>query len=134
VRTFTPVDRKKLHTIYQHLGSFERLEEIVLRFYDRMKDDVLVGFFFDGKDIRKVAHMQSRFLASAMGGLSAFDPYEGKNPGAAHDQLAPILSGHFDRRLQILEEVLRSEGLPDEDVRTWISFENAFRDVIVKRD
>lgn len=93
-----------------------------------MAGDIIIGFFFDGKDLDKIADMQRSFLMRAMG---ATPSYSGLPPAKAHDKLAPILSGHFDRRLRILEETLAAHGLADEDIRTWISFESAFRDAIV---
>ena len=89
---------------------------------------MLVGFYFDGKDISLIVEMQKQFLLRAMGVTLS---YKGKAPAQAHSNLAPILAGHFDRRLRILEETLRTHKLSDEDIRTWIAFEEAFRARIV---
>ena len=94
-----------------------------------MSKDVLIGFFFDGKDLKKIATKQKEFLMRAMG---ATESYSGKAPAQAHTELAPILYGHFDRRLRILEETLRDHGVSVEDIRIWIAFENAFRQGIVE--
>ena len=94
-----------------------------------MKDDLMVGFFFDGKDLDSIAEGQTAFLLRAMGLAPS---YHGKPPSHAHVTLAPILSGHFDRRLKLLDEVLTSEGLSVAQKQTWIGFENAFRDSIVE--
>jgi hemoglobin len=120
--------KPELKLLWQHIGSEARLEEILKDFYARMKTDVLIGFFFDGKDTDEIARMQMKFLLRAMG---VTQTYTGKAPAQAHTKLAPILRGHFDRRLQILEQTLKDHGLTAEDVRTWITFENAFRDGIV---
>jgi truncated hemoglobin YjbI len=125
------VAKPELGRIYQKIGREKRLREILRKFYRRMSTDLLIGFYFDGKDLDAIADMQTLFLMRAMG---ARPTYTGKPPAKAHEELAPILSGHFDRRLRILEEVLREEGLNDEDIRIWITFENAFREGIVSVD
>jgi truncated hemoglobin YjbI len=94
-----------------------------------MAGDILIGFFFDGKDLDHIADQQRAFLMRAMG---AAPSYSGKAPAQAHDDLPPILAGHFDRRLRILEETLRAHGVSDEDIRIWVKFESAFREQIVE--
>jgi truncated hemoglobin YjbI len=123
-----PVVKPELLALGKRLGE-ERIRAIVRKFYDRMTGDLLVGFFFDGKDIEAIAEKQSEFLLRAMGLRLS---YTGKAPADAHDSIAPILIGHFDRRLKILDEVLAAEGLPESDRLVWIGFENAFRDAIVR--
>jgi hemoglobin len=122
------LNKPELKILYQHLGSEKKLETILKDFYRRMSADTMIGFFFQGKDIDAIALKQKEFLMRAMG---ASPSYEGKPPSQAHLKLPPILEGHFNRRLQILESTLREHGLSDEDMRTWITFENAFRDGIV---
>jgi hemoglobin len=116
--------REQLAGLYARLGGEARLRAILSDFYQRMSQDLMIGFFFEGKDLGKIAHSQADFLMRAMG---ASPSYSGKPPAQAHRALAPILPGHFDRRLRILEEALKDHGLADEDIRTWIRFEEAFR-------
>lgn len=127
-------NREGLARVFEHLGGaatgVERLREVLHHFYARMKGDVLIGFFFDGRDTDAIADKQAELLLKVMGVRAEFT---GMPPSQAHLKLPPILSGHFDRRLRLLEEVLRQEGLSDEDVATWVGFESAFRDVIVSR-
>lgn len=106
-----------------------KLKVIVRDFYERMSKDVLIGFFFTGKDLAPIADQQADFLLFASG---LKNEYQGKLPTFAHIQLPPILQGHFDRRLVILKETLREHGIADKDIRTWIEFENAFRNVVQK--
>lgn len=122
-----PVQLPELRGLYSRIGE-ERLGEILKDFYRRMASDLLVGFFFRGKDVDAIAAKQKEFLLRAMG---ATPSYSGKPPAQAHETLAPILTGHFDRRLKLLEETLTDHGLSAEDIRTWTGFENAFRDGIV---
>ena len=122
------LSKPELKKVFERAGGEEGIERILLDFYGRMEKDILVGFFFHGKDVRAIALRQKEFLLRAFG---AAPSYSGKPPAQAHEQLAPILSGHFDRRLQLLEETLRDHGLAAEDIRSWVGFENAFRGQIV---
>ena len=124
------VNKPELKALYSRLGE-EKLGAILQDFYARMSRDILVGFFFDGKDVAHIAAQQKLFLMRAMG---ATPSYSGKAPADAHTEIAPILVGHFDRRLRILEDTLRAHGLSEADVRTWISFEDAFRAGIVSEE
>lgn len=123
-----PVIKPELRALGEHLGE-ERVRQIIQRFYEKMSDDLLVGFFFTGRDIKTIAQRQSDFVLRAMGLRQS---YSGKPPADAHGDLPPILSGHFDRRLMLLDEVLTEAGLSESFRKVWIGFENAFRDGIVK--
>lgn len=127
------LNKPELRELYQRLGSTpeareQKLEAILQDFYKRMSTDIMLDFFFMGKDVPAIATKQKEFLLRAFG---ARPTYSGKAPADAHHSLPPIHEGMFNRRLQLLEETLRSYGLSAEDIRTWVSFENAFRDGIV---
>ncbi|MGZ3687949.1 MAG: group I truncated hemoglobin [Bdellovibrionota bacterium] len=121
------VNKPELRALYSRLGE-AKLGEILRDFYNRMSRDILIGYFFDGRDTDAIADKQKQFLMRAMG---AVPTYSGKAPADAHTELPKILAGHFDRRLRILEETLRAHGLSEEDIRTWVEFEEAFRKGIV---
>lgn len=112
------------------VGGEARLRLILEEFYSELAKDVLVGFFFDGKDVTQIAHKQEEFLLRAMG---ARPSYTGLPPARAHDKLAPILAGHFDRRIEILKQVLARFGLSPADQAAWIKFEMSFRKPIVSQ-
>ena len=122
------MSRKKLKQLYTNIGGEPRLREILEDFYDRMSKDILIGYFFTGKDTHPIAHMQMGFLLQAMG-VSA--TYAGKSPTQAHGSLSPILAGHFDRRIVILSKTLSDHGLSESDAKIWINFEKAYRKAIV---
>lgn len=111
------------------IGGPERLRAILTRFYTRLVDDPIVGFFFAGKNLQQVIEGQWGFLMRA---FVAAERFHGKNPLVAHTELAPIKRGHFDRRIFVLREVLESEGLVDEDVAAWLKVEESFRRRIVQ--
>jgi hemoglobin len=121
--------KKALAEVYLHVGGDQGLQRLLRDFYRRMAQDPMIGFFFAGLDTDEIASRQAQFLSRAMG---ATPSYSGKAPAQAHAGLAPILPGHFDRRLRILEETLREHGLSAEDIRTWVEFENSFRAGIVR--
>lgn len=132
----TSLLRIQLQTVIRSLGSdlstqTLRLNEILEEFYLRMHDDLLIGFFFTGKDIKHIALQQGAFLLNAAGFA---DKFEGKGPSTAHLEMPPILSGHFDRRLVILRETLQSKGLATPIVELWVAFENTFRNIVVSEE
>jgi truncated hemoglobin YjbI len=112
----------------KHFTSQERLFQWLLTFYNALSTDVMVGYFFDGKDLAAIAQQQSAFLWK-VGGLSK--SYLGKAPATAHLALPPIWAGHFDRRLLILKDLLEKKGLSLEEIHTWIEVENTFRASII---
>ena len=124
------VDRAALRGLFEKYfeGRKERLLEFLLIFYTEMARDVLIGFFFREKNLQAIASKQADFLWKAAG-ISA--TYTGQAPGTAHLGLAPILDGHFNRRLRLLESNLRRIGATPEEIAIWIAFENAFRGAIV---
>jgi hemoglobin len=119
-----------LKSLYKNIGGESALETIVQDFYERMSRDNWIGFFFDGKDIAKIAHQQKNFLMQAMG---VNKNYKGKTPSRAHDKMPPILVGHFDRRMVLLKQTLQDHGLQAKDIQTWLNFENTFREAILDR-
>ena len=123
--------REELSALIDAIGGEAVLYRIVLRFYEVMSGDVLVGFFFAGRNLVEISEKQSQFLLMAAGRLR---DYRGKGPATAHGGLPPILSGHFDRRLVLLRQVLEGEGLAPELVSRWVRFEESFRSVVVSQE
>jgi truncated hemoglobin YjbI len=119
----------KLKMLYDNLGE-GRLRDILREFYQRMSKDVLIGYFFDGKDIQNIADQQFAFLLLAMGVRKTYD---GKLPTHAHLNLPPIYVGHFDRRLTLLRKTLEDAGLKEEEINAWVDFEDAFRNVVITK-
>lgn len=131
----TSLMRLQLQTVIRSLGpsldsQTQKLNLILEDFYQKMHDDLLVGFFFEGKDLKHIAHQQGKFLLNAAGFL---DRFEGKGPSTAHLSMPPILDGHFDRRLVLLREVLQTHGLPQPIIEIWVSFESTFRNIVVSK-
>lgn len=125
------VDLAKLREAYERLAA--KGPDAPARFfkalYERFDRDVMIGFFFSGKDLNHIAAQQQAFVERAIGLRAS---YTGKAPSTAHIGLPPILPGFFDRRLVLLRETLNEFGISGEHQDAWIEFENAFRDAIVK--
>jgi truncated hemoglobin YjbI len=94
-----------------------------------MSKDLMIGYFFADKNIQAIADKQLDFLMYVAG---MRPDYLGKAPTLAHLQLPPILAGHFDRRITLLQETLTEHHLTDKDIEVWIEFEKAFREAIVQ--
>jgi hypothetical protein len=92
-----------------------------------MAADLMIGFFFAGKDTDGIADRQTAFVLHSAG-LIRSRPEHG--PATAHRHLPPILKGHFDRRIRILEETLREAGITESAISTWAGFEESFRKVV----
>lgn len=123
-----PLARKLDSAFLERLGGESRLEALLIEFYERQARDILIGFFFDGRDLVDIARRQKSFLLKVMG---VTHHYTGKAPQNAHRSLPPILAGHFDRRLKILQELLEEKGLSPQDVQRWVELERSFRPTIV---
>ena len=109
------------------IGGPERVREILHRFYTRLFQDPIVGFFFHGQDIHKIVDGQHAFLMRA---FQETEEFTGRHPSVAHVDLPPIRRGQFDRRLLVLREVLLQEGLDPKDVEAWIKVEEGMRGLI----
>jgi hemoglobin len=111
------------------LGGPDRLREILTVFYDRLIEDSIVGFFFAGKDMPKVVAGQHAFLMRA---FQETERFHGIHPSQAHLDLAPILRGHYDRRLVILRETLTAHSIHPDDIEAWLKVEQGMRRRIQK--
>ncbi|MEN9722692.1 MAG: hypothetical protein RJB38_678 [Pseudomonadota bacterium] len=116
--------KRELELLFQEIGSKDRVHHIMLGFYERMAQDTMIGFFFAGKNLSEIAARQAEFLLKAMGESRT---YSGLSPAQAHEKLAPILPGHFDRRTRLLEGHLKDQGLSPRAIQAWLDFEQAFR-------
>lgn len=128
------LDLQKLITSLEQKHGSDILSRILLDFYEKASQDVLIGFFFDNKNLNDIAYKQSQFMLQTAGFLTSIKKTPSiniKSPKEAHEKLAPILSGHFDRRLVLLQETLNKYGLSKEEQQVWLSFEEAFRKQVV---
>ncbi len=116
--------RRPARGLVARIGGGEQLREILERFYARLATDPMVGFFFAGRDLTAIVAGQQGFLLWAFGEVEELTV---RPPREAHRDLPPILRGHFDRRLVILDEVLRESGLDAADREAWLRVERSMR-------
>ncbi len=114
-------------SLFEQLGGEDVLREVVRDFYRRIFDDVMIGFFFRGLDRDHLIERELEFASQVLGGPLT---YQGRSMRETH-QRHPILSGHFDRRQQILRQSLQDSGIPPSAAEAWIQAGERMRDQII---
>ena len=110
-------------SLYESIGGEARVREVLQALYDRLFDDPVVGFLFEGKDKAHIVDQQVAFTCQFLGGPQT---YQGVPLPRAHAPL-PLLPGHFDRRHRVLEQVLDACGVPADVKRVWLQIDQALR-------
>jgi truncated hemoglobin YjbI len=123
--------RHDIKALVTRVGGADVVYTVLEDFYDRMSKDLMLGYFFDGRDVKLTARRQAEFILNAAGYLTR---YSGRGPSTAHLEMPPIYEGHFDRRLQILRETLTQHKLTAENVDEWVRFEENFREMVVTKE
>jgi len=100
-----------------------RLTEVVRAFYARVVPDPMIGFLFVGKDIERLIKLEVQFTAAMLGGPQG---YEGRGMRQAHAK-THVFGGHFERRQQLLREVMQAQGLAPQVQSAWLSHNEALR-------
>jgi hemoglobin len=115
-------------SLYDEMGGEPALRRVLRRLYDRLFDDLLVGFLFAGKDKEALIEHQVWFTAAFLGGPRR---YEGRPLPEAHAAL-PILPGHFDRRHRLLEQALEEERVPAAVREEWLRIDSSLRTSVLR--
>lgn len=116
--------------VIEEVGGRERMETLMRRFYDRLFDDVIIGFFFADSDKEELVQSQIDYVHAHIGDRSG--TYDGPSIRNAHaDQ--PIMRGHFDRRHQILRETLEEFDVPDHVRQAWLGLDQSMREMVLKQ-
>lgn len=115
-------------TAFEHIGGEPALRRIVDEFVDRCFDDAMIGFLFRRAGRERIKTFEYQHAAEWLGADVA---YEGRPIARAHARHR-ILGGQFDRRLQILREVLDRHGVPPELRDAWLAHQKAFRADVVQ--
>lgn len=121
--------RQQFPDFFERLGGEDRARAIFRDLYDKLFADLLVGFFFAGKDKALLIERQLEFTARSLGANVA---YHGKSMPEAHAPLPPILPGHFDRRHKLLADVLSAHGVDDELREAWLAYDKSFKRAVVR--
>lgn len=112
--------------MHELAGGEAKLRPLLEDFYDRVFDDVMIGFFFKGKD---KAHLVQMELEFALRFLGAPVNYSGRTISVAHAS-HPIMGGQFNRRTQILRETMADHDLPEAVQRHWLEHTESLRDQV----
>jgi hemoglobin len=109
--------------LHEIAGGETGLRALLVDFYDRVTSDVMIGFFFKGKDKERLVQKE---LELALGLFGADVEYTGKPIRDAHAAHL-IMGGQFNRRTQILRETMADHGLPEEVQRRWLEHTESLR-------
>ena len=115
-------------SFYDDMGGEPALRAVLRTLYDRLFDDLMVGFLFAGKDKERLIEHQLWFTARFLGGPSR---YEGKSIPDAHAAL-PLLPGHFDRRHHLLAEALAEHRVPAHVAAEWLRVDASLKTAVLK--
>lgn len=114
--------------LVEELGGEERFREMMQVFYDRLFDDVLVGFLFQPHDKQRLVESQMAYLSAHLGDRSG--TYDGPTIRAAHAHV-PVLPGHFDRRHKLLRDILEEWDVPEHVKDEWLALDLSLRKFVV---
>jgi hemoglobin len=116
-----------MKTLYELIGGEGRVRAVLQSLYDKLFDDPIVGFLFEGKDKAHIVEQQLAFTCRFLGGPQQ---YEGKPLPVAHSAL-PLLPGHFDRRHRLLEQTLDEQKVPEDVKRMWLNIDQSLRSSVL---
>lgn len=115
-------------TLEGELGE-AALSALLTDFYDRLFADIMIGFFFAPHDKQRLIEHQYDYVCAHVGQKTR--AYTGRSMRKAHAHL-PILVGHFDRRHQLLRDVLADHAVPTHVMEAWLELDASLRDFIVR--
>lgn len=101
-----------MSTVFDQIGGYEALEEVVADFYARVLSDNELAGFFTGTNMSRLKGKQVEFFAAALGGP---DTYTGAPMRQVH-QGRGITMLHFALVAKHLADSLTAAGVPAETV------------------
>ena len=119
-------------TLDEALAATSPLEVIVRDLYDRLFDDLMVGFLFTPHDKAQLVAHQVDYLRAHLGRRDPAHSYQGRSMREAHEHV-PILPGHFDRRHELLRQVLAAHRVPEHVTQAWLHLDQSLRPLIVRQ-
>lgn len=124
-----PRDEPHDWKLADEVGGVDELHDIVDEFYRRVFDDPLIGFLFASADRETLVEHQVEWIRAHLGAADVV--YTGESIRSAHESL-PITVGHFDRREEILRDVLMERDVPDHVREAWLELDADLRDFVVR--
>ena len=113
-------------TLLEEAGGEAAIRAVITTFYDRVFDDIMIGFFFRDADKGRLIDKETELAARMLGGHVR---YSGKPLRQAHSK-HPIMGGHFERRLQLLREAMAAHKLPQSVRDAWVEDTRRLRDQV----
>ena len=98
-------------TIFDKLGGFSAVSNIVMDFYEQVLDSDIVGDFFENTDMNKQIDHQTKFISSLLGGPAS---YTNEQLRKVHSHLH-IMPEHFEEILVLLDRALEKNGVNADD-------------------
>lgn len=115
--------------LYEDLGGLEKLKQIVDEFVDKLVDDLMVGYLFSKSDKIRIKEKEFELLANILG---AKIKYTGNSVKEVHKTLN-IKSGEFERRKQILKEILLKYNCPENVMKAIMEHTEKLRFIVIKK-
>lgn len=115
--------------LYEELGGLEKLKQIVDEFVDKLVDDLMVGYLFRKSDKIRIKEKEFELLANILG---AKIKYTGNSVKEVHKTLN-IKSGEFERRKQILKEILLKYNCPENVMKAIMDHTEKLRFIVIKK-
>lgn len=104
-----------MSTLFEQIGGEPIVRAIIDRFVDRVFEDRIIGFLFEGKDRERIRRHEYEHAAVSLGAPVS---YGGRPIVALHRPLR-INAGQFRRRLAILRQEMERAGIPEELRLQW---------------
>ncbi|XWN30077.1 MAG: group 1 truncated hemoglobin [Devosia sp.] len=114
-------------TLFVRYGGFAKIRAVVMDFYDRVLDNDLVGWHFDGIDMARLIDHQTKFIAALTGGPAEISDERLKR---AHRHLR-VRHDEFDELVSVLSATLEAAGFTPADRAGVLSAIEARRNLIV---
>ncbi len=113
---------------FDTIGGEPVLRAVIDTFVDRVFDDLMIGFHFRNAKRKRIKRFEYEHAAEFLG---APVRYEGRSLAQAH-AAHRIMGGHFDRRTQILREVLAHHEIREDIAQRWLRYVESLRSEITR--
>ena len=112
------------------MGGEAALRAVIDDFVDRLFDDIMVGYLFNGVDRQRLKELEFQHASQFLGGPHQ---YKGRPMRSAHAKHR-ILGGQFARRLQLLRNVFAAHHVPEDVQRAFLAHNESLREQVTSQD
>lgn len=117
-------------TLFDLVGGRPALQRVHKIFYERVFAHPRLKHYFSNINQVTLTEQQTNFMTAKMGGGKIFT---GKTPESCHTRMF-ITRELYDLRNGLLRESILECGISGELLERWMKINNAFENVIVKKD